>query len=210
MRRMHVALAALIAALTIWNVKASAQVTTTASVVSTVQTYLKAFYTSKRIEDVQAAADALETGGPARSSVTSLSQARNTLLRGWLSLFEAIDWSEDPAYDLHDIKQLPAVCLTPPIEADGTGMPSCANPSDVKDPVARAVYQKELDENARKTLRVNLQSSLRTIDSAAMLEVHGMLSELRPSNGEDISTLTHLIDASAISPIRKAKLKTML
>ena len=211
MRRVTIYMATLLAALSVCAGKVDAQMRTPEAVVSRVQASLQAFKASKSIRDLQAAADTLEAEEPdPSSSVTARAQARNTMLHGWLGLFEAIDQNEDPTFNLGDMNQLAALSLTPPLEADGTRMPSGADPSDIKDPIARAAYQKEIDENNKKGARVIFQSTLRNIDQVAMAEVRGMLSGLRPPNGEDVPALTGLINGTAISSVRKARLKQML
>ena len=80
---------------------------------------------------------------------------RQEMLAAWLAVAAQLDRSIDPNFDPDDF---PQESLVQP-SVDGISITSNA-PENIKDPKARAEFQRAVDENTKKTIRYTLQFEL--------------------------------------------------
>src|SRR5579872_1840516 len=87
---------------------------------------------------------------------------RRAVVRAWAPILRTIEANLDPTFNPHDLNQLPNDCLAPPAD---TGIVSCFDYQDIRDPQERAAFIAEIHENEMKQKRVAFQSRLRYLDN---------------------------------------------
>jgi len=134
---------------------------------------------------------------------------RRLVVQAWARIFSALDKSYDSSFDVHDDRNAPGECLDPPREADGTQLPSCADPNDVKDPVARAKYLADIAANEQKIKRWNAYGHFNNIDLEAKLGLRMQLSAFRAVASPDAAYLDGLLRRAGLSDKRRKDIDAM-
>ncbi len=113
---------------------------------------LQRFSLQRSLTDLQEAIGILTSAIDIRAiSRGDLVAKRRQVVGAWGRIFKAIEDSTDPTFDLSNRNNIPDQCVTPPREANGRQLPSCADPADVTDPVARAKYIAAINANDLKS-----------------------------------------------------------
>lgn len=172
---------------------------------------LQRFSSLRSLNDLQEAIFALTSAIDIRAIRRSdLLAKRRQIVGAWGRIFKAIEASTDPAFDLSNRNNIPDDCVTPPMQADGRQLPSCAAPADVTDPVARAKYIAAINANDLKKQRAAYQARLRYLDGGAMSSLQMELSIFRrvaPGNAPELMTI---LRGEGLSSARLAKIQAMM
>jgi|GEM_PF-6116949 len=134
---------------------------------------------------------------------------RRLVVRAWARIFSALDNSYDSSYDIHDRRNTVYICLVPPREADGKQLMSCADPNEVKDPVARATYLAEIAANRQNIRRRTTYSRFHNIDLEATLDLGTQLSAFRAVAPPDAAYLDGLLRSAGLSEKRRSAIDAM-
>jgi len=169
------------------------------------QGYLADFERLKDVQILEDEADRLQGIGLADEKDPMKQRAlRKDTLHGWLALFGAIDAALDPRFDPKD---LPQVRVSPPV-SEGIHYPPGVDPSVLKDPAARAEYQRKIAENERKTANYSLQFKLRRLDEGLMPQAEAFIEGAYSTDPEDRRELEETIAAAKLDPRRAATLRS--
>ena len=171
--------------------------------------HLADFQTQKDPQHLQDAADQLQSVVLADEPDAEKRHAlRKETLEGWLSLFAAIDGSLDPTFDPGD---LPLLSAEPP-PSDGILFPPGVDPSLLKDPGARAEYERRIEANRQKTERYNLQIKLRRLDERLMPRLEAFIRSAYSTSiePEDRREVLAAIQATITSPARAELLRSVV
>jgi hypothetical protein len=135
---------------------------------------------------------------PGASQVAALA-VRDKKLQRILSIFNHIDAKRDPRWDPKDLPQLTTV---PPFES---GIMPGAAPESVRDPAARAAYEKQIAADDAKAKVYGFQSKLNDAqqECTEMFEDH--VTQQYPKSSE--RELATVIDSTVLSKVLAAALK---
>jgi hypothetical protein len=168
---------------------------------------LQRYYSSHSLEDLHGAVDAL-TSAVDMNAIKHRNRLvrRRTVVQAWAQVLREVELSYDPTFDPND---RPATCLVPPREASGRQLPSCADPSDIQDPAARAVYVAALQANDHKIQQANHYQELRNIDDDAMLSLRLNLAGFHTVTPADSAALDGILRRAGLSESRRTKIDAM-
>jgi hypothetical protein len=137
-------------------------------------------------------------------------EQRRELVWNWAQILKAIQDSYDPNFNPKDFRDLPAVCVVPPREANGRQLQCGEDPNAIQDPAARAAYIGALRLNDAKNRRVGYWSQLSRLDDEAMgsLEVRlELLREVAPAGmPSDAATIDRVLQKAGLSDARRKEI----
>jgi hypothetical protein len=139
---------------------------------------------------------------------------RRNLVQAWAKILAAIEQSYDPTFDPADPRNLPSACVVPPKESDGTQLPACADPNELKDPNARESYVAAIQTNNQLIERSNYYQQVLRLDERAMRGLQmsiQLLKSVEPEGtGTDFSALDAIVQQAGISQARRTKIDGFL
>lgn len=166
------------------------------------------FRTTRSLDDLQSSVNALGNATDTRGSVNDNIANRRSIVKAFSLLFKQIDASVDPTFN--STTNVVDVCLTPPADRQ-IGLPSCADPADIKDPQIRATYIAALKANSMKIERNNLQVGLPILDLEATADLKGYIANFRRSHTpDDFQSLSDIVQNAGVSVQRRMKIETIL
>jgi len=142
-------------------------------------------------------------------SASDLLMLRRQYVANYAELFNAIEGLEDPAFVESDDRYRPLLCVMPPREPNGHQAPSCADPSEIADPMTRATYVAALQANADRTKQINLQRHLRYIDDEVTVELKLVLQKFRGRTPNDTPALDGILTRAHVRDSRKSAIHAM-
>ena len=136
---------------------------------------------------------------------------RRAVLKGYVSLFEEIDPQIDPSFSPEDPRWAPANCLVPPPEKNGTQLPSCADPNDIRDASVRQEYVAAIAANERKKQRYAYQVKIQQLAKAALVGLKLNLENYRVRDATfDAPALNAIVENGNLSETRKKQIELAL
>lgn len=197
----------------VWGTAASAALTddqTDARIASALQG-LQRFHSSHSLDDLKASVGALTSAVDMPTiKPENYVARRRAVVRAWAQVLGAIERSYDPTFDPNNPNNTPEECLGPPREASGMQLPSCADPNDVQDPVARAAYIAALAANDLKIKRMTFYRNLHNIDDGAMLSLRMNLDSFRRvMTPSDSAALDRILRQAGLSDARRTEIDAM-
>jgi hypothetical protein len=175
---------------------------------------LQRFKSSHSLEDLKSAVYTM-FGATSLDALTpeNFVTQRRSLVQAYADILKTIEQSYDPTFDPANRNDLPQNCIAPPREAGGHQLPSCADPNDLKDPVARATYAAALQANDLKNKRAIRYQQLKNIDDVAMSNLSATLDLLRSvapdGTGPDFAALDAILRQVGLSDARRTKIDAM-
>src|SRR5579884_620102 len=127
---------------------------------------------------------------------------RRQLVQSWAQIIAVTEHSYDRSFNPADPANIPQTCLMPPPDGNRR-LPSCADPKDIHDPHARALYETELAKNNEVTLRWNTYQQMSQIDRLAMTSLRMQLDVMRKVQPQgappDFAALDNIVRSAGIS-----------
>lgn len=137
--------------------------------------------------------------------------ARRALVQSWARIIAVTEASYDQTFNPQDPANIPENCEIPPREGN-VQLPSCADPKDVKDPRARAVYEAEIAKNNEVTKRWNTYQQMTHIDRLATTSLRAELDLLRKiqpdGTSPDFAALDDIVRRAGVSDARRRVIDT--
>ncbi len=151
---------------------------------------------------------ALENVSLAKEHVSKTrARLRTDSLSLWLGLLQILDHHLDPNFNPEDG---PEELVQPPRTSDGVVYPPGADPALIRDPRARAEYEKAIAANRAKVENYRLQIHLRRLDERITQRAKEFIrGSYRPAS-DDQEELKKAIEETIKDPGRKADLLKLL
>jgi hypothetical protein len=163
---------------------------------------LKAFQSEEDLDALSDASDLIESMDVETAVLPSEKiKFRREKLRLQMSVLNRIDERLDPDFDFDNV---PSLTSSPPPEL---GLPAGVDPSSIKDPQARAKYEKEVAANQQKAARYAYQKRLYKLDRQATERTEEHIGNTYSTSPEDIAELYNLINELVTNERRKTSLK---
>lgn len=163
---------------------------------------LKAFRTNNDPNSLTQASNLLESmEASTASNGADFKTIRAEKLTLLLDILNQIDGKRIVNFDFED---LPTMSVSPPPE---TGLPSGVDPAEIKDPAAKAKYERAVTENQQKAARYALQKKLAKLDLRVTGQAEGLISDAYTGSAADLAELNDLISNHVAGGRRKASLR---
>jgi hypothetical protein len=171
------------------------------------QARIKAFDTTMEPERLLEASISLDhVNLSLESGANTRTQLRTACLSLWLNLIQVIDHYLDPSFNPDDV---PPQQVEPPQVPGGT-LRSGASPSLVKDPKARAEYEKAIADNRKKAVNYRMQIQLNRLKDRISPRAEAFITNSYTSVLLDQIELKTAIEKIIKSPNRKKELLKLL
>jgi hypothetical protein len=169
---------------------------------------IKEFRAEMEPERLREAYMALENVVPSQEHDAGTREAvRKDCLYLWLRILDVIDHLLDPKFDPNDV---PELTVQPPPNSDGTAYPAGADPSLIKDPQARARYEKAIEANRVKARNRRLQFGLRRLNQSVPERAESFIRNWYTTSANDQRELRLAIDEVIKNRVRRAGLLKLL
>jgi hypothetical protein len=168
-----------------------------------IEAALQNFHKQKDLEALKQALALAQTIRPeSASGVEERRELRRSRFGELLTILAAIDAETDPSFNPKDV---PSSTVAPPLSG-GVILDSGIDPKHVKDPRARAEYERAIAANAQKAKRYEFQTGLRRINEDASAEVEKAFHDPYAATERGQQEMKAAIERLIENPARKASL----
>jgi hypothetical protein len=132
---------------------------------------------------------------------------RADCLAQWLELVALLDRYIDPAFDPKDV---PSTRVEPPEVPGSPSLEPGADPALIRDPFARAQYERAIAANRAKATRYRVQTELRRIGERVFPQAEIFVRRYYKTTAADERELKGAVDRIIKDPARKTRLSGLL
>lgn len=128
---------------------------------------------------------------------------RGETLRLWLELLRILDEFVDPSFNPNDV---PPKTVMPPRTSSGILYPPGASPSLIDNPIARAEYEKAIQDNRERQNRYRMQTHLHRLNESIPPRAEAFIRKAYSSSPEDQTEVKGAVEKTITNPARRESL----